>query len=40
MRLFEIERLADAVAESEFADMGVGEAEARIRLAEIFDELR
>jgi AcrR family transcriptional regulator len=40
VRLFEIERLADAVAESEFADMGVGEAEARIRLAEIFDELR
>jgi AcrR family transcriptional regulator len=40
VRLFEIERLADAVAEEEFADMGLGEAEARNRLAELFDELR
>ena len=40
VRLLELERLADAVAEGEFADIGFGEAEARVRLAEIFDELR
>jgi AcrR family transcriptional regulator len=40
VRLLELERLADAVAEGEFADIGFGEAEARARLAEIFDELR
>ncbi len=40
VRLIELERLADAVAEGEFADIGFGEHEARARLAEIFDELR
>jgi AcrR family transcriptional regulator len=40
VRLLELERLADAVAEGEFADIGFGEDEARARLAEIFDELR
>jgi AcrR family transcriptional regulator len=40
VRLFELERLSDAVAEGEFLDMALGEAEARIRLAAIFDELR
>ena len=40
MRLFELERLADAVAEGEFADIGLGETGARVRLAKIFDELR
>ena len=40
VRLLELERLADAVAEGEFTDMGLGEDEARARLAQIFDELR
>ena len=40
VRLFELERLSDAVAEGEFLDMAVGEDEARARLAAIFDELR
>ena len=40
VRLLELERLADAVAEGEFADIGFGEDQARLRLAEIFDELR
>lgn len=40
VRLFELERLSDAVAEGEFLDMALGEAEARARLAAIFDELR
>jgi AcrR family transcriptional regulator len=40
VRLFEIERLADAIAEGEFIDMALGEADARARLAAIFDELR
>jgi AcrR family transcriptional regulator len=40
VRLFELERLSDAVAEGEFLDMALGESEARARLAAIFDELR
>jgi len=40
VRLFQIERLADAIAEGEFLDMALGEAEARAQLAAIFDELR
>ena len=40
VRLFQIERLADAVAEGEFTDMALGDSEARARLAAIFDELR
>lgn len=40
IRLFQIERLADALAEGELIDMGLGEAQARSRLAAIFDELR
>ena len=40
VRLFELERLSDAVAEGEFIDMALGETKARARLAAIFDELR
>jgi AcrR family transcriptional regulator len=39
VRLLQIERLADALAEGELADMGVGEAEARARLADLIGGL-
>ena len=39
VRLLQIERLADALAEGELADMGLGETEARARLAELIGEL-
>lgn len=40
VRLLELERLSDAVAEGELADMGLGEAEARAELARIVSALR
>ena len=40
VRLLQIERLADALAEGELADMGLGEGEARARLAALMGELR
>jgi AcrR family transcriptional regulator len=40
VRLFELERLSDAIAEGELADMGLSEAAARRRLADIIRELR
>ncbi len=40
VRLLQIERLADALAEGELADMGLGETEARARLAALMGELR
>jgi AcrR family transcriptional regulator len=38
--LLELERLSDAIAEGELADMGLGETEARTALAAIIDSLR
>lgn len=38
--LIQIERLADALAEGEFADMGLNEAEARAELARLLGRLR
>jgi AcrR family transcriptional regulator len=38
--LLELERLSDAVAEGELADMGLGEGEARAELARIVNALR
>jgi AcrR family transcriptional regulator len=40
VRLLELERLSDAVAEGELVDMGLDEAAARRRLVEILTELR
>jgi AcrR family transcriptional regulator len=40
VRLLELERLSDAVAEGEFADMGLSEVEARAELARIISSLR
>ncbi len=38
--LFQIERLADAIAEGEFADLGLDEAAGRAALAALLSELR
>lgn len=38
--LFELERLTDALAEGELADMGLGETETRAAIASILSELR
>ena len=40
VRQFQFERLADAIAEGEFADMGLGEDAARAEFARLIDELR
>ncbi len=40
VRLLELERLSDAVAEDELADMGLDETEARAELARIISALR
>jgi AcrR family transcriptional regulator len=40
VRLLELERLSDAVAEGELADLGFGDAAARTQLAAIVAELR
>ena len=40
VRLLELERLSDAIAEGELADMGLGDAAALARLAAIVAELR
>ncbi|QUD87009.1 TetR/AcrR family transcriptional regulator [Phenylobacterium montanum] len=40
VRLLELERLSDALAEGELADMGLDEAAARRRLVEILAEMR
>ena len=40
VRLLELERLSDALAEGELADMGLDEAAARRRLLQILGELR
>ena len=40
VRLLEVERLSDALAEGELGDMGLGEAEARAELARIVTALR
>ena len=37
---FQFERLTDALAEGEFADMGVGEDAARAEIAKLIDQLR
>lgn len=38
--LFQIERLADAIADGEFTDLGLDEAAGRVALAELLSELR
>jgi AcrR family transcriptional regulator len=40
VRLLEVERLSDAIAEGELADMGLGDAAALAQLASIIAELR
>jgi len=40
VRQFQFERLADALAEGEFADMGLGEHAARAEFARLIDALR
>ena len=40
VRLLQIERLADALAEGELADLGLGENIARARLTELLTEIR
>lgn len=40
MRLMEMERLSDAIAEAEFADLGLDDRAARLEVARLVDELR